>query len=43
MKSLIKTTLTLAALFTPAVYVILPAIAVCLVTDFLAWTYKPVA
>jgi hypothetical protein len=43
MKSLIKTTLALAVLFTPAAYVILPAVAVCLVTDFVAWTIRPVA
>jgi hypothetical protein len=33
MKALLKLTLTLAALFTPAIYVIVPAVAVCMLMD----------
>jgi hypothetical protein len=40
MKTLLKTTLTLAALFTPAAYVILPAVAICLATDLAGFVVR---
>jgi hypothetical protein len=40
MKTLIKTTLTFAFLFTPAFYVIAPALVICLASDFAGLVLK---